>query len=63
MFTNRTDNTVNADNIMPLYPAGSICLFNINKKETESSAAIDSEDIKLALAIIFNVLGMPGDIE
>ncbi|HEY5632082.1 MAG TPA: hypothetical protein VIR31_08125, partial [Nitrososphaeraceae archaeon] len=53
MLTNKTDITVNADSIIPLYPAGSICLFNINKNEIERSAVIESEDIKLALAIIF----------
>src|SRR6187200_1890426 len=53
MLTNRTDSTVNTDSIIPLYPGRSICLFNINKNETERSAVIESEDIKLALAIIF----------
>src|SRR5690242_8053938 len=62
MLTNKTDNTVNADNIIPLYPDGSICLFSINKKEIERSAAIESEDIKLALAIIFPILDISGKI-
>ncbi|HET7285039.1 MAG TPA: hypothetical protein VFI70_10170, partial [Nitrososphaeraceae archaeon] len=58
MLTNKTDNTVNADNIIPLYPAGSICLFSINKKEIERSVEIESEDVKLALAIIFPTADM-----
>ena len=61
-FTTKTDNTVNADSIIPLYPAGSIFLFNINKNEVERSAAIESEDIKVALAIIFPAVDMPGEI-
>ena len=62
MLTNKTDNTVNADNIIPLYPAGSICLFSINKKEIERSGTIESEDVKLALAIIFPTLDISGKI-
>jgi hypothetical protein len=63
MFTTKTDITVNADSISPLYPVGSICLFNINRNEAERSAAIESEDIKLALAIIFPAVDMPGEIK
>ena len=62
MFTTKTDDTVNAEIIIPLYPVGSICLFNINRNEAERSAAIDSEDIKLALAIILPAVDMPGEI-
>jgi hypothetical protein len=62
MLTTRTDNTVNADSIIPLYPVGSIRLFNISKNEADRSAAIESEDIKLALAIIFPAVDMPGEI-
>ena len=62
MLTNKTDKTVNADNIIPLYPDGSICLFNINKNEIERSAVIESEDIKLALAIIFPIFDISGKI-
>src|SRR6188472_147509 len=62
MLTNRNDSTVNTDSIIPLYPGRSICLFNINKNETERSAVIESEDIKLALAIIFPTVAMLGKI-
>ena len=61
MFTTRTDNTVNADSIIPLYPAARICLFNINKNDAERSAAIESEDINVALAIIFPAVDIPGE--
>jgi hypothetical protein len=63
ILTNITDTTVSADNIIPLYPADNICLFDINKNETERSAVIESEDIRLALAITFPTVDMPGKIK
>src|SRR6266487_5516847 len=52
MLTTKTANTVNADIIIPLYPLGRICLFNITTKEIERRAAMESEEITVAFAII-----------
>src|SRR3989442_9932240 len=51
MLTTKTANTVNADIIIPLYPVGRICLFSNTTKEIERSAAIESDDIRVAFAI------------
>src|SRR5207245_616286 len=51
MLTTKTANTVNADIIIPLYPVGRICLLSNTTKEIERSAAIESDDIRVAFAI------------
>ncbi len=62
MLTTKTANTVNADSIIPLYPLGRICLFNITTKEIERSAAMESEEIMVAFAIIFAAVDKLGKI-
>jgi hypothetical protein len=53
IFTKITDTTVNDDIINTLYPLGIICLLNIIKNDKDRRAAIESEEIIVALAIIF----------
>ena len=57
MLTTKTANTVNADIIIPRYPVGRICLFNITIKEIERSAAMESEEITVAFAIVYSGCG------